>query len=134
MDNYNDIEMEEETFNYSDIEEEGEEEEDNMTNEESEESSVLMGLVEASDWAGCLTRINTHPEECHEVEGYGRTPLHVACDNDAPAVVVQAMLQAYPEASVRTGRYSELARVFLVLLTLARFGEGKTCRAKLPKG
>jgi len=94
----------EETFNYSDVE-------DGMDEDPEDEDyhqhhSILMGLVEAGDWAGCLTRVNSHPTECHEVQqGMGRTPLHVACDNDAPAVVIQAMLQAYPEASVRTGAY-----------------------------
>lgn len=87
------------SFNYSDVEE------DDSVSEQPEEDalSVLMDLVEAADWAGCLTRINSHPAECREVEGQGRTPLHLACDNDAPAVVIQAMLQAYPEASVLTG-------------------------------
>ena len=32
-----------------------------------------------------------------------RTPLHVACDQDAPAVVIQALLKEYPEASIRIG-------------------------------
>lgn len=92
------MDIDEETFNYSDLE-------DNDMSEEPEETSVLMNLVDASDWAGCLARIQTHPAECREVqqEGQGRTPLHVACDNDAPAVVIQAMLRAYPEASMRVG-------------------------------
>jgi ankyrin repeat protein len=33
----------------------------------------------------------------------GRKPLHVACDHDAPAVVVHAILRAFPEASTRVG-------------------------------
>ena len=33
----------------------------------------------------------------------GRTPLHIACDSDAPAVVISALLKAYPEASILTG-------------------------------
>lgn len=33
----------------------------------------------------------------------GRKPLHVACDHDAPAVVVQALLKVYPEASTMVG-------------------------------
>ena len=33
----------------------------------------------------------------------GRKPLHVACDHDAPAVVVQALLKVHPEASTMVG-------------------------------
>jgi ankyrin repeat protein len=33
----------------------------------------------------------------------GRAPLHYACDHDAPAVVILALLKAYPAASIATG-------------------------------
>ena len=33
----------------------------------------------------------------------GRTPLHVACDHDAPAALVQALLAAWPEGAERVG-------------------------------
>lgn len=65
--------------------------------------SVLLNLVDESDWVGALTRITSHPNEAVSVGMQGRSPLHVACDHDAPAVVVQALLRAYPEASTRVG-------------------------------
>lgn len=67
------------------------------------EDSMLFNLVDESDWVGALTRIASHPEEAASVGMQGRSPLHVACDHDAPAVVVQALLQAYPEASRLVG-------------------------------
>jgi ankyrin repeat protein len=41
--------------------------------------------------------------EARAVGVQGRKPLHVACDHDAPAVVVQALLKVYPEASTKVG-------------------------------
>ena len=70
---------------------------------EAGENSVLLTLVEESDWVGALTRIASHPEEAASVGMQGRSPLHVACDHDAPEVVVQALLRAYPEASTMVG-------------------------------
>ena len=67
------------------------------------EDSVLLTLVQAYDWAGSLARIASNPEEAITVGIQGRTALHVACDQDAPAVVVEALLQAYPEASTMVG-------------------------------
>ena len=65
--------------------------------------SVLLSLVQSYDWAGTLARIASFPAECKAVGVQGRTPLHVACDHDAPAVVVEALLKAYPEASLMVG-------------------------------
>ena len=65
--------------------------------------SVLLSLVQSYDWAGALARITSHPEECKAVGVQGRTPLHVACDHDGPAVVVEALASAYPEASLMVG-------------------------------
>ena len=42
-------------------------------------------------------------KEARAVGVQGRKPLHVACDHDAPAVVVQAILKVYPEASIKVG-------------------------------
>jgi ankyrin repeat protein len=67
------------------------------------EDSVLLTLVQCYDWAGSLARIASHPEEASTVGIQGRTALHLACDQDAPAVVVQALLAAYPEASLMVG-------------------------------
>jgi ankyrin repeat protein len=65
--------------------------------------SVLLSLVQSYDWAGTLARITFFPDECKVVGVQGRTPLHVACDHDAPAIVVEALLKSYPEASLMVG-------------------------------
>jgi ankyrin repeat protein len=67
------------------------------------EDSVLLTLVQCYEWAGALARIASNPEEASTVGIQGRTALHLACDQDAPAVVVQALLTAYPEASLMVG-------------------------------
>ena len=41
--------------------------------------------------------------EARAVGVQGRKPLHVACDHDAPAVVVHALLKAHPEGSTMVG-------------------------------
>lgn len=108
-DNSHDMMMMEEGFNYSDVEDDddemGDEEEHprHAHNQHHSDSVVLDALVQRYDWAAVLGRINTHPAECHAECMEGRTPLHVACDHDAPAVVIQALLQANPGASVLTG-------------------------------
>jgi hypothetical protein len=70
---------------------------------ESGESSVLFALVDEGDWFGALARIASHPEEAASVGVQGRSPLHVACDHDAPALLVQRLLKAYPDASISIG-------------------------------
>lgn len=67
------------------------------------QETVLWSMLESSDWAGSLARIASHPSEARTVHEQGRRPLHVACADDAPAVVVQALLKAYPEASTLVG-------------------------------
>ncbi|KAL3822441.1 hypothetical protein ACHAXA_007448 [Cyclostephanos tholiformis] len=47
--------------------------------------------------------MTTHPHETHKVGMQGRTPLHVACDHDAPAPLVKALLSAWPEGAERIG-------------------------------
>lgn len=63
----------------------------------------LLKLIKMSDWAGALARISSHPMESRHIGLHGRTPLHYACSNDAPAVVIQALLQVFPESSTMTG-------------------------------
>ena len=41
--------------------------------------------------------------EAQAVGVHGRTALHVACDHDAPAVVVAALLQVLPKAAIMVG-------------------------------
>lgn len=65
--------------------------------------SLLLTLVQSYEWLGVLKRILSHPAEAASMGMQGRTPLHVACDHDAPAVVVEALLAAYPEASGMVG-------------------------------
>jgi len=71
--------------------------------EDDEPHSILLTLVQTYAWAQTLERIGSHPDECKAVGMQGRTPLHVACDHDAPAQVVEALLKAYPEASLMVG-------------------------------
>jgi Ankyrin repeats (3 copies) len=91
----------EEAYNYSDVEDniEEDEEQDGLQTEE----TILDRMMQSYDWAAVLGRIKSHPHECRNILEQGRTPLHIACDHDAPAVVVQAFLKAYPEASLVTG-------------------------------
>jgi hypothetical protein len=42
------------------------------------------------------------PSECFEVWEHLRIPLHFACNQDAPAVVIQSLLITYPKASLLT--------------------------------
>lgn len=91
-----DIEMDQ---YYSDYSSEGEYWED----EEPAADSVLLSMVQSYDWNGAISRINEHPAECQAVGVQGRTPLHVACDHDAPALVIEALMKAYPEASLSVG-------------------------------
>lgn len=82
---------------------------EDWTDDEAEETSELgscsqlLTLVQSYDWAGTLARIASSPHEARAVGYQRRTPLHVACDHDAPAVVVQSLLRAYPEASTKVG-------------------------------
>ena len=66
-------------------------------------SRKLIRLVEDHHWVAALERISTHPREISVVGIQGRTPLHVACDHDAPAALVQALLAAWPEGAERVG-------------------------------
>ena len=66
-------------------------------------SRSLLRLVEDHQWVAALHRITTHPHETHKVGMQGRTPLHVACDHDAPPPFIQALLSAWPEGAERVG-------------------------------
>jgi ankyrin repeat protein len=66
-------------------------------------SRSLHRLVEDHQWVAALQRMATHPHETQQVGIQGRTPLHVACDNDAPPCVVQALLNLWPEGADRVG-------------------------------
>jgi ankyrin repeat protein len=97
------MESEQEQFDYSDIEQE---DGDAMEDEDEVDADMteLDKYIQSYDWSAVLRRIKSHPYECRNVNRTeGRLPLHVACDHDAPAVVIQTLLQVYPEASIRTG-------------------------------
>ena len=66
-------------------------------------SRTLLRLVEDHNWVAAMQRITTHPRETQKVGIQGRTPLHVACDHDAPPQLVQALLSAWPEGAERVG-------------------------------
>ncbi len=63
----------------------------------------LLTLVQSYAWSATLRRISTHPSEASSVGEQGRTPLHVACDHDAPAFVIRALLKANPSAATMVG-------------------------------
>jgi hypothetical protein len=63
----------------------------------------LLTLVQSYAWSATLRRISTHPSEATSVGEQGRTPLHVACDHDAPAFVIHALLKANPCAATMVG-------------------------------
>jgi Ankyrin repeats (3 copies) len=65
--------------------------------------SVLLSMVQNYDWKGALARIQEYPQECQAVGALGRTPLHVACDHDAPAEVIQELTKAFPAACIQVG-------------------------------
>jgi ankyrin repeat protein len=97
-------------FDYSDIEAEDEGDDDEMDSDNRDcfsysasGPSILVNMLDSYEWSAALSRITTHPEECRVRCSESRNPLHIACNNDAPAVVIQALLEAYPEASVATG-------------------------------
>lgn len=70
---------------------------------ETSEESVLLNLIHSYDWAAALARITTHPSESRVIGEQGRTPLLIACDHDAPAVVIHSLLKAFPEATMMVG-------------------------------
>ncbi|GAX09844.1 hypothetical protein FisN_11Lh178 [Fistulifera solaris] len=67
------------------------------------DETVLLSLIHSYDWAAALARITTHPSESRIIGEQGRTPLLIACDHDAPAVVVHSLLKAFPEAAMMVG-------------------------------
>lgn len=68
-----------------------------------EEDMDLLTLVQSYEWNATLSRIYTHPSEAASVGEQGRTPLHVACEHDAPAFVIEALLKANPPALMMVG-------------------------------
>ncbi|KAL7543154.1 hypothetical protein ACHAXR_013253 [Thalassiosira sp. AJA248-18] len=71
--------------------------------DEDDDGNRLLRFVEDHHWVAALQRITTHPRETQQVGIQGRTPLHVACDHDAPPALVQALLNAWPEGAERVG-------------------------------
>ncbi|KAL3804388.1 hypothetical protein HJC23_011316 [Cyclotella cryptica] len=63
----------------------------------------LLYLVEERHWVEALQRISTHPHEASMVGMQGRAPIHLACDHDAPAFLVHALLKVWPEGADMVG-------------------------------
>jgi len=70
---------------------------------ETENDMDILTLVQSYEWNATLCRIYTHPSEAASVGEQGRTPLHVACEHDAPASVIEALLKANPPALTMVG-------------------------------
>jgi ankyrin repeat protein len=75
----------------------------NESNNDDEGPVSVLSLVQNYDWSNALTRIQQFPQECQQIGHRGRTPLHVACDRDAPPEIIRALVQAYPQACLFVG-------------------------------
>ena len=95
------VSTDESNFGRSNVDSDDEDEDDDPNS--ATPSRRLIRLVEDHHWIEALERISTHPRETSAVGIQGRTPLHVACDHDAPAALVQALLAAWPEGAERVG-------------------------------
>lgn len=64
----------------------------------------LIELIRARDWEGTRHRAFTHPWDAQyrTYSGSNSTPLHLVCLYRAPCDVVQAVLDAHPEALMTT--------------------------------
>jgi hypothetical protein len=71
-----------------------------------DQGSDLLTLVQSYDWPGALARLSFHPNEAKSIGMQGRTPLHIACDLDAPLTIIQALIHAYPAAATMIGTSS----------------------------
>jgi ankyrin repeat protein len=65
----------------------------------------LLELVEGRRWRQVIDRVRRHPEEARlrnwpSADEGGTTALHEAAMNDAPIDVIDALLQAYPDATM----------------------------------
>lgn len=95
------VRTDESNFGRSNVDSDDEDEDDDPNS--ATPSRKLIRLVEDHHWVAAIERISTHPRETSAVGIQGRTPLHVACDHDAPAALVQALLAAWPEGAERVG-------------------------------
>lgn len=66
-------------------------------------NSRLQDLIESNDWVGTLSRIYSHPHEVSVRGPQDRRALHIACEQDAPAPIIQALLATFPQASSMVG-------------------------------
>jgi hypothetical protein len=76
-------------------------------NNSDQSSHILLCLVKDNHWVAALQGIITYPCETLQVGIQRRTPLHVACNHDAPPPSVQALLGAWP-AGVKGIRASHM--------------------------
>jgi hypothetical protein len=63
----------------------------------------LLYLVEERHWVEALQRISSHPHEVYQFGIQRRAPIHLACDHDAPAFLVQTLMDLWPEGAFMVG-------------------------------
>lgn len=64
----------------------------------------LYRLVLTRDWDRVIQRLREYPEEAKFLDDFGLSPLHRACFRDAPVHVVEALVEAFPEATTMQDR------------------------------
>lgn len=60
--------------------------------------TTLHDACERQDTATILVRSKVHPEEAVREDDRGATPLHIACWQNPPLQVIEALIEAFPGA------------------------------------
>lgn len=60
--------------------------------------TTLHDACERQDTEAILVRCKTHPQEAVMADEKGSTPLHIACWRNLPLPVIQALIEAFPQA------------------------------------
>ena len=60
--------------------------------------TVLHDACEHEDTETVLKRSKVNTEEANSLDDHGATPLHIACFNNPPVEVIEALIAAHPQA------------------------------------